>query len=34
MLEDVVKTLAKYFLVEAHHFGDLAFNKDVEYMVI
>ena len=34
ILEDVGKMLAKYFLVEAHHFGDLAFNKDVEYMVI
>jgi hypothetical protein len=34
ILEDVVKTLAKYYLVEAHHFGDLSFSKDVEYMII
>jgi hypothetical protein len=34
MLEDEIKTLCKYYLLEAHHFGELKFNKHVDYMVI
>jgi hypothetical protein len=34
ILEDQIKTLQKFFLVEAHHFGELAFSKHVDYMVI
>jgi len=34
MLDDEIKTLCKYFLLEAHHFGDLKFRKHGDYMVI
>ena len=34
MLEDEIKTLCKFYLVEAHHFGELKFRKHVDYMVI
>jgi hypothetical protein len=34
MLEDEVKTLCKYYLVEAHHFGEMTFGEHVDYMVI
>jgi hypothetical protein len=34
MLEDEIKTLCKWFLVEAHHFGELKFSEHVDYMVI
>lgn len=34
ILDDEVKTLCKYFLVEAHHFGDMNFRDHVDHMVI
>jgi hypothetical protein len=34
MLEDEIKTLCKYYLVEAHHFAELKFREHGDYMVI
>jgi hypothetical protein len=34
MLEDELKTLCKYYLVEAHHFGEVTFGEHVDYIVI
>jgi hypothetical protein len=33
-LDDEVKTLCKYFLVEAHRFGEMKFSEHIDYMVI
>jgi hypothetical protein len=33
-LPDPIATVCSSYLVEAHHFGDLAFDKHVEHMVI
>jgi hypothetical protein len=33
-LDDEIKTLCKFFLIEAHHFGELKFSKHIDCMVI
>lgn len=34
ILKDPISTVCSKYLVEAHHFGELSFRNDVEYMVI
>jgi hypothetical protein len=34
MLDDEIKTLCKFYLLEAHHFGELIFREHVKYMVL